>query len=98
MRASKYFSNSLMLSISDAQRLIMTSKSDTDVFTRGALRRGLNAVLCTLAGVDAPQAPQLVRGACDPATASGSHCQGLYAGSSTMLVPAGKHDLSKALH
>lgn len=66
-----------MLSISDAQALVMASTSETGVFTRGALRRGFNAVLSTLASTDAPQAPQLVRGSCDPESAPGSHCYGV---------------------
>ena len=58
----------------------MASTSETEVFTRGALRRGFNAVLSTLASVDAPQAPQLVRGSCNPESAPGLTVSGFHAG------------------
>ena len=86
MRAHKLLKFCSMLSIAGAQALLMAI--DTNLFNRSTLCRGFEIVLSTLAGVDAPQAPQLVRGACDPQCLglvtltpkpSGSHCYGLHA-------------------
>ena len=88
-----------MLIIAGAQALLMSAANDRALFKRCALRRGFDAVLSTLASIDAPQAPQLVRGACDLESAPGSHCYyGLHGGSSMNAGPVGMHDLSKAMH